>query len=48
MRIDGKDVPVAAGDHVHTPLDVAHGIGNTHREEHLKVFLTFITRTSGA
>jgi quercetin dioxygenase-like cupin family protein len=47
MRIDGKDVPVSAGDHVHTPLDVAHGIENTHPEEHLKVFLTFITRTPG-
>jgi mannose-6-phosphate isomerase-like protein (cupin superfamily) len=48
MRIDGKDVLVSAGDHVHTPLDVAHGIENTHPEEHPKVFLTFITRTSGA
>jgi hypothetical protein len=48
MRIDGKDVPVSAGDHVHTPLDVPHGIENTHADQHLKVFLTFITRTSGA
>ncbi len=44
MELDGKIVPVAAGDHVHTPLDVAHGIENTHPREHLKVFLTFIDR----
>jgi mannose-6-phosphate isomerase-like protein (cupin superfamily) len=48
MKIDGKDVPVVAGDHVHTPLDVSHGIENTHPEEHLKVFLTFITRTASS
>ena len=44
MEIDGEIVPVAAGDHVHTPLEVAHGIENTHPTEHLRVFLTFIAR----
>ena len=48
MEIDGRVVPVAAGDHIHTPLDVAHGIENTHPQEHLKVFLTFITRSAEA
>jgi len=47
MQIDGKVVPVAAGDHVHTPLEVSHGIENTHQSEHLKVFLTFIHRSVG-
>lgn len=44
MEIDGQIVPVAAGDHVHTPLEVPHGIENTHPTEHLRVFLTFIKR----
>jgi Cupin domain len=42
MEIDGKIVAVAKGDHVHTPLEVAHGIENTHPTENLRVFLTFI------
>lgn len=46
MEIDGQRVSVSAGDHVHTPLDVAHGIENTDPKENLKVFLTFITRQS--
>lgn len=44
MEIDGKIVPVKAGDHVHTPLGVAHGIENTHSTENMRVFLTFISR----
>ncbi|MGC4252610.1 MAG: cupin domain-containing protein [Sphingobium sp.] len=44
MEIDGVNVPVAAGDHVHTPLEVAHGIENTHATDNLRVFLTFIRR----
>lgn len=44
MEINGAPVAVAAGDHVHTPLDVPHGIENTDLHEHLKVFLTFINR----
>ena len=44
MEIDGTIVPVAKGDHVHTPLEVAHGIENTHATEDLRVFLTFIKR----
>ncbi len=44
MEIDGKIVPVKAGDHVHTPLDVHHGIENSSAEGNLKVFLTYIKR----
>lgn len=44
MEIDGKVVPVQAGDHVFTPLDVHHGVENTSQTENLKVFLTFIER----
>jgi mannose-6-phosphate isomerase-like protein (cupin superfamily) len=44
MEIDGKIVAVAKGDHVHTPLEVAHGVENTHPTENLRVFLTFIKR----
>jgi Cupin domain len=46
MQVDGELVPVKAGDHVHTPLDVAHGIENTHSQHVLKVFLTFINRAA--
>lgn len=44
MEIDGEIVPVAKGDHIHTPLEVAHGVENTHPTENLRVFLTFIER----
>ena len=44
MEIDGEIVPVAKGDHIHTPLEVAHGVENTHATENLRVFLTFIKR----
>jgi quercetin dioxygenase-like cupin family protein len=44
MEIDGTIVPVAQGEHVHTPLGVAHGVENTHPSENLRVFLTFIKR----
>ncbi len=46
MEIDGEIVPVKSGDHVHTPLTVAHGIRNTQPDRNLRVFLTFITRTA--
>lgn len=46
MEIDGENVAVAQGDHVHTPLEVAHGVENTHATENLRVFLTFIQRGS--
>ena len=45
MEIDGKIVPVTAGDHIHTPLGVEHGIENTARDADLRVFLTFILRS---
>ena len=44
MEIDGAVVAVAKGDHIHTPLEVAHGVENTHPTENLRVFLTFIKR----
>lgn len=44
MEIDGEIVPVKAGDHIHTPLEVAHGVENTHPTERMRVFLTFIAR----
>ena len=46
MMIDGEPVIVAAGDHVHTPLDVPHGIENIDGRRRLKVFLTYINRSS--
>lgn len=48
MEIDGEIVEVVQGDHVHTPLGVAHGIENTHPTENLRVFLTFIKRGNEA
>jgi mannose-6-phosphate isomerase-like protein (cupin superfamily) len=45
MEIDGEIVPVKSGDHVQTPLGVAHGIRNTQTDQNLRVFLIFITRT---
>jgi quercetin dioxygenase-like cupin family protein len=44
MEINGEIVAVAEGDHVHTPLEVPHGVENTHPTENLRVFLTFIKR----
>ena len=44
MEIDGEIVAVARGDHVHAPLEVAHGVENTHPTESLRVFLTLIKR----
>lgn len=44
MEIDGQIVPVTSGDHIHVPLDVAHGIENTGPVDHLRVLITFIKR----
>lgn len=44
MEIDGEIVAVAKGDHIHAPLEVMHGVENTHPTENLRVFLTFIKR----
>ncbi|KRB80583.1 hypothetical protein ASE00_16160 [Sphingomonas sp. Root710] len=46
MEIDGKILPVVQGDHVHTPLEVAHGVENSHATDNLRIFLTFIQRGS--
>lgn len=43
MPIDGERVPVSAGDHVHTPMGVYHGIENSGTDT-LRVFLTYINR----
>jgi uncharacterized cupin superfamily protein len=48
MMIDGKAVMVGPGDHVHTPLNVAHGIENVTEGQQLKVFLTYIDRSAKA
>lgn len=45
MMIDGEPIIVRAGDHVHTPLDVAHGIENIDDNHRLRVFLTYIDRS---
>lgn len=45
MLIHGEPVMVSAGDHVHTPLEVAHGIANIDDTHRLKVFLTYIDRS---
>lgn len=45
MMIDGEPVMVEAGDHVHTPLEVPHGIENIDASGRLKVFLTYIDRS---
>lgn len=46
MEIEGKIVPVKAGDYVHAPMGIHHGIENTHPSELLKVHILFITRTA--
>lgn len=43
MPIDGERVPVSAGDHIHTPMGVYHGIENDGTAM-LRVFLTYINR----
>lgn len=45
MMIDGAPVLVGPGDHVHTPLEVPHGIENIDERQRLKVFLTYIDRS---
>lgn len=47
MPIDGERVPVSAGDHVHTPMGVYHGIENS-GSGILRVFLTYINRAAHA
>lgn len=44
MQIDGKTVPVAAGDHLFTPNGIAHGIENTATTGNLKVYLVAMIR----
>ncbi len=44
MEIDGKKVPVAAGDHIFTPNGIAHGIENTAARGDLRVYLVAMIR----
>jgi len=44
MRIGDDDVVVSAGDTIHTPLGVPHGIENTSATGRLRVFLVAVER----
>jgi len=44
MRLGADDVSVTAGEAIHTPLGMPHGIQNTHASELLRVFLVAIER----
>jgi oxalate decarboxylase/phosphoglucose isomerase-like protein (cupin superfamily) len=46
MEIEDEIIPIRTGDHVHTPLGVRHGVRNTLTDETLRIFLTFISRTT--
>lgn len=46
MTIDAEKFPVAAGDHVFAPLDSWRGIENIDSDANLKIFLTYIDRSS--
>lgn len=48
MMIDGEPIIVGAGDHIHTPLEVAHGIENIDEHHRLRIFLTYIDRSSAS
>lgn len=44
MTIDKDTVPIRAGDHIHAPLGVAHGVRNSLADKSLRIFLTYIRR----
>lgn len=44
MRVGDTSTTVQQGDGIHVALDLPRGISNTHSNEILKVFLTFIER----
>jgi mannose-6-phosphate isomerase-like protein (cupin superfamily) len=44
MSVGGETMEVAAGDTVHTPLGVPHGIENTSGDARLRVFLVAVDR----
>ena len=46
MQVGPRRVEVKAGDAVHTPLGVPHGIENTSRTERLRVYLVDIASES--
>jgi mannose-6-phosphate isomerase-like protein (cupin superfamily) len=44
MTLDGRTLDVVAGDHVHVPLGIAHGIENPAQDLDLRILLTAILR----
>jgi oxalate decarboxylase/phosphoglucose isomerase-like protein (cupin superfamily) len=44
MTVDGKSVPLRAGDMLRIPPGIAHGLFNTGPEQSLRVFLCFISK----
>jgi len=44
MTIGSDRVAIRTGDHVHAPLDVAHGVRNSGQDKSLRIFLTYILR----
>ncbi len=44
MKIAGKPVAVAQGDHIFTPNGISHGIENTSKEGNLRVYLVALIR----
>lgn len=44
MTIAQTTLSIRAGDHVHTPLGVEHGVRNVHPHKNLRIFLTYIHR----
>ncbi|MEY4249650.1 MAG: hypothetical protein RJA87_1283 [Pseudomonadota bacterium] len=44
MTLDGTCVLIRAGDHIHAPPGVAHGVRNSLSDKSLRIFLTYIQR----
>jgi quercetin dioxygenase-like cupin family protein len=44
MTIGSDRVAIRTGDHVHSPLGVAHGVRNSGQDKSLRIFLTYILR----
>jgi glyoxylate utilization-related uncharacterized protein len=44
MTLGSDTFPVAAGDYLHAPLDIARGLANADSEHPLKVHLTVVLR----
>lgn len=48
MLLGDRTMPIAPGDHVHTPIGLPHGVANTHPSKMLRIFLTYIDRSPAA